>query len=290
MKTIDNILWQVKYLQKQNWLKAKELLNSGLEQYPNNRKLLFALAKMYQNKKLYKKAIDNYQTILESHPDDDSVLFQISNCFLFLKEYRLSLDYLNRTKTEFPALLYNKAYAYSKVKDIDSGIEVLKKIHKYKVKNNLPYIFLAELYFMKKRYKEALELLDIAEKSFGKKGAINYLRGLIHVNKNNYLKAYVEFQLAEKLKVRNANFYRNYSRACQQIGKNSKAIDVLRKSIRNSPFQVDSYIELIKLYLKLDLKYEAYALAEQALKNSPYSVALSILYNKIKKTLTLDDD
>lgn len=290
MKTIDNILWQVKYLQKQNWLKAKELLNSGLEQYPKNRKLLFALAKMYQNKKLYKKAIDNYQTILESHPDDDSVLFQISNCFLFLKEYRLSLDYLNRTKTEFPALLYNKAYAYSKVKDIDSGIEVLKKIHKYKVKNNLPYIFLAELYFMKKRYKEALELLDIAEKSFGKKGAINYLRGLIHVNKNNYLKAYVEFQLAEKLKVRNANFYRNYSRACQQIGKNSKAIDVLRKSIRNSPFQVDSYIELIKLYLKLDLKYEAYALAEQALKNSPYSVALSILYNKIKKTLTLDDD
>ena len=109
--------------------------------------------------------------------------------------------------------------------------------------------------------------------------------GLAFSNLNNFLKAYVEFEYAEKLKVSSANFYKNYALACHKIGKTDKAIELLMNGIKLNPFDPIVYIELIQLYMEHDRYIEAFSIAQLSHKNVPYSVTLSMLYDKILKYL-----
>ena len=99
----------------------------------------------------------------------------------------------------------------------------------------------------------------------------------------NILKAYVEFENAENLMVKSANFYKNYALTCDKIGKTEKAINLLMKGIKLNPFDPIIYIELIQLYIDHDKYEEAFSIAQLSKKNVPYSVILSMLYNKVLK-------
>jgi len=172
----------------------------------------------------------------------------------------------------------------------DKSIEVLENIFSYKVTSILPYIFLAELYFLKGRHEDAINTLEKAQKKFGKQGNVSYLRGLAYFNLNNFLRAYIEFEQAEKLKVSSANFYKNYALACYKIGKTEKAIELLMLGIKLNPFDPVVYIELIQLYMEHDRYDEAFSIAQLSNKNVPYSVTLSMLYDKILKYIDERDN
>ncbi len=283
MDKIEKILWKVKFEEKKNWLRAKELLLKGLEEYPSNKSLLFSLAMLFQSKKLYKKAIEYYQKILLQNPNDQKVNFKMINCLLFLKEYQVVIDYINDIKNPHPELLYDKAYAYSKLLNISASIEILESLQNNEMFAKISHLFLAELYYFEKDYEKALLSLDKAEKESGKNGSINYLRGLIFVGKKNYLTAYVEFSYADKLKISSPHFYRNYAKICDLIGNPLKAIDILMKCIKQHPFDVESYIEIIKLHLKLGKINYAFNISLQARKIFPYSISLSTLHSTFEK-------
>lgn len=283
MDKIDKIILQVKFEKKRNWLKARKILTNALQEYPDNIKLLFNLAMLYQSKKVYKKAIEHYQQLLQQEPENEKAIFQISNCFLFSKEYHLAIDYMQRIKNPQVEVIYNKAYAHSHLHNIDKSINELEKLNLKQVRTEIPLIFLSELHFSKRNYKKSISLLDQAEKRFGKRSTIHYLRGLNNINQKNFLKAYLELSEAEKMQLTNPHFYRNYAIAANQIGKSGKAVEILQNSIKENPFDVNSYVDLIRLYVNLQQTDEAIAISKQAKKIFPYSVSLAMLLDKLKK-------
>lgn len=290
MKTSDNILWQVRYLQNKNWLRARDLLHSSLEKDPENSELQQSLAELYQSKKLYRKAIVEYQKLLALSDRKDMVNFRIGNCFLALSEYRLALNYYNILPENNPELIYNKAFTLSKLNRNEEAIDTLKKMfdHNYRINSELPHIFLAELLYTQNQFEQGIKYLDLAESSYGKKGSIFYLRGLIYIRLQNWLKAYLEFENAHKFKVNTPHFCKNYGSVCTKIGKISQAIDLFLKSIKLAPSDPGGYIEIIKLYLDQNRVMEAYSIAQHAKKNIPYSITLSMLYDHILQKVGKD--
>ena len=105
--------------------------------------------------------------------------------------------------------------------------------------------------------------------------------GLAYYNLKNNLKAYVEFESAEKLQVNSANFYKNYALTCNKIGKTEKAIELLISGIKSNPFDPIVYIELIQIYMEHNRYDEALTIAQLSRKNVPYSVTLSMLHDKL---------
>ncbi len=289
-KKLNNILWQAKMQLKTNWMGARRILQTGLKEFPNNIELLFFMAEVYFSKRIFRKAIGVYHEILRIEPQNNSAIFQIANSFMAISEFKLAIDYYDRLYANFPELLYNKAYAYSKIGRNDKSITVLENIFNYKISSILPYIFLAELYFLDGRHKDAIKSLEKAQEKFGKRGNVSYLMGLAYYNLKNYLRAYVEFETAEKLKVNSANFYKNYALTCNKIGKTEKAIELLMKGIKLNPFDPIVYIEIIQLYIEHDRYEEAFSVAQLSNKNVPYSVTLTMLYDKILKYMDERDN
>ena len=289
-KKLNNILWQAKMQYKTNWMEARRILQSGLKEFPNNVELHFFMAEIYFSKRIFRKAIGVYHEILRIEPQNSSAIFQLANSFMAISEFKLAIDYYDRLFVAFPELLYNKAYAYSKIGRKDKSIEVLENIFNYKISSILPYIFLAELYFLDGRHEDAIQLLEKIQKKFGKRGNVNYLMGLAYFNLKNYLRAYVEFTTAEKLKVNSANFFKNYALTCNKIGKTDKAIDLLMRGIKLNPFDPIVYIEIIQLYIEHERYEEAFSIAQLSSKNVPYSVTLTVLYDKILKYMDERDN
>jgi tetratricopeptide (TPR) repeat protein len=287
MKQVVNIIWQAKLVQKSNWLEAKKLLSDGIEQFPTDKRLYFELSELYFSKKIFKKAIETYQKFLAFHPDDEGVLFRIANCFLSLNEFHLALSYFNKIQGRFPELLYNMAYAYSKTGKHAKAIEVLKELFKFKVRSEIPYIFIAELYFAERNYGEAMVYLDIAEKKFGKNSNLFYLRGLAFSHKKQWLKAYVELDNARKLRKRSSHFFRAFGIACEKVGKTDQAVKFLLKSIKAAPRETTNYIELIHVFLMHNKLFEAKAIMNQAQSILPFSLTLSLLRDRIQRKIRL---
>ena len=149
------------------------------------------------------------------------------------------------------------------------------------IRTELPYIFLAELHYTRREFHKTIDYLLKAEKSFGKKGSIFYLRGLTYFNLENWLKAYVEFENAAKVKINTPHFLKNYGLASEKIGKTEQAIDLMLMSIKKAPLDPGGFIELIKIYLAHDRMMEAYSIAQHAKRNIPFSITLSMLYDQI---------
>ncbi len=290
MDRVENILWQVSYLKSNNWLKARKLLMESIEIFPKDINLKKALADLYLSKHLFKKAVHVYQQILMQDPDQVMVRFHVGNCFLSLKEFKLALNYYDQIKEVFPELLYNKSFALSKVNRIDEAIIVLENLLSVQtnVRSELPYIFLAELYYTRREFDKTIANLKKAENAFGKKGSIFYLRGLTYFNLENWLKAYLAFENAAKLRVSTPHFLKNHGLACEKIGKTAQAIDLMLKSIKKAPLDPGGYIELIKIYLAHSRVMEAYSIAQHAKKNIPFSITLSMLYDQILREVEND--
>ncbi|MFC1898145.1 tetratricopeptide repeat protein [Candidatus Cloacimonadota bacterium] len=286
MDRIDNIIWQIKYELKHNWLLARNILRKAIEENPDNTKLQTTLADLYHSKRLFRKAIAEYQKVLPITPNRSSILYRIGNCFLAVNEFKLAFNYYDQVPDDFPEIFYNKAFALSKLNRPDEAIETLEKLTlNLIISSEMPYIFLAELHYTRREFEKTINYLNLAEKNFGKKGSIFYLRGLTYFNLKNWLKAFIEFQNADKLKVNTAHFFKNFGLACEKIGKTTQAIDLLLKSIKLAPLDPGSYIELIKIYLGHERVMEAYSIAQHAKRNIPYSITLSMLYDQILQRL-----
>lgn len=290
MEQIENVLWQVSFLKKKNWLKARKLLLEAIEVYPQDIELKKTLAELYMLKRLYKKAVHLYQRALLIEPEQPMIRFQLGNCFLSLLEYKLALNYYDQIEETFAELLYNKAFALARLNKTDEAVEVLESMLRIpaNINSELPYIFLAELHYTRREFDKTIDYLMIAEKAFGRKGSIHYLRGLTYLNQENWLKAYLEFENAAKLKIDTPHFLKNHGLAAEKIGKTVQAIDLMLQSIKKAPLDSGGYIELIKIYLAHERVMEAYSIAQHARKNIPFSITLSMLYDQILRRVDYD--
>ncbi|RLD55254.1 MAG: hypothetical protein DRJ01_16900 [Bacteroidetes bacterium] len=281
MNKIENILLQTKFIQNKNWLKAVNILKEAINKYPQEKMLYKNLADIYSKQKLYRKAIENYQYALFIDVNDENINYLIGNCFLSLKEPRLAIDYYNKVKITFPELLYNKAVAYSNIKKYEIGIDIIKELLKLNATSEVPYVLIAELYISLNKFDDAINYLITAEKIVGKSGILHYMKGATYSHKKIWLKAYFEFQNADKFKMNIPHFYRSYAVSCEKIGKINKAIDLLKKNINLEPNDTPTYIELLKIYLTHENFSKAFELINAAKKNIPFTIPLLVLYDEL---------
>ncbi|MBT3169294.1 MAG: tetratricopeptide repeat protein [Candidatus Cloacimonetes bacterium] len=281
MKKVEAIIWKAKLCQKKNWIRAQNLLENGLNDFPNNTSLLTNLAEIYRQRKMYEKAIEKYQIIQKLNPKDDDISFQIGNCYLLLKKYHSAIESFKEVETNFDELLYNKAFCYARLKQIDTAIHLLEQLNRDNLKSVAPIVFLAELYFAQRDYNKSLEYLNDAKNKFGDREVVSYLSGLIFFRKKNYLKAYWEFQKTDKQNFSDPLFFLNYALTCKHLGKKMKAIGILMRAIKIFPNEERCYLELIKLHFEMGNKDQAIFIFEQATVLFASSFELKFLYKKI---------
>ncbi len=281
MDDIQNIIWQVKFERKRNWLHAVRILEESLLLHDNDPFLLTEMGDIYTGKKLHKKAIEMYQKALEKDSKEPNLLFKIANCYLSMNEMNIALYYYDQMGDPFPEAKYNKAIALSRVNRVAESIVLLEELIQIRPDSELPYFFLIEQYLSQKEYDKAIERLNLTEQIFGKSGKISFLRGIANTYQKNWLRAFVEFQDADKLQYSSANFYRAYGITSEKIGKSEQAIEYLLRSIRKEPFNITTYLDLINIYIAHERLLEAHRIVEHARKIGPFSSSLSLIHNKI---------
>ncbi|MCD4828128.1 MAG: tetratricopeptide repeat protein [Candidatus Cloacimonetes bacterium] len=281
MDKLENIIWQSKFERKRNWLKAVKILEAGIPEFGGEASLYEEMAEIYASKKLNKKAIELYQKALEHKPDDPNITFRLGNCYLSISELKIAMYHYNRIAEPFPEAQYNKAITLARLGDSETCVGLLEEILATQPESELPYFFLVEQYLASKEYGKAIDRLMAIEATFGKRGRIYFLRGVSYTYQKNWLKAYMEFQQAEKMNFKSVNFYRAYGIASERIGKSGQAIEYLLKSIRLEPFNISAYLDLINLYIAHERLVEAHQIVEHARRIGPFTSALSLIHSKI---------
>lgn len=280
MESSKEIIYQARYAKRHNWLQARNILERGLEENPGSEELAYELAMLYFNRNQFKLAIKACQRAL-LFESSDRLNYLSASSFLNLREYEIAIDYFNRIKEEFPEHLYNKAVALARLKRYEEAITLTEKVLSYGVKSQVPYVFLGELHYLKKEYKETINICNKAENIYGPSGELHFLRGMSWRALQNVLKAYWDFHKAEVFKIRNTEYYRNYGLVAEGLGKIEKAISLFRESIKCSPESIASYMELFRLYLSNDMLIEASSLLKQAKNSLPESFPLTVMYNRV---------
>ena len=290
MDNAKKILIQADFLRKTNWLKSVKLLKDGIKKYPKEKSLILAISRIYTNHKMHRKALEMYLRALSLDSKNHDILFQVGNCFLAMKEYKLAIDYYGKIHSnEFPELIYNKAFAYSKLSKIETSISLLESLIEKAPLSEIPYLFVSELYFSKKDFHSALRYLILAEKKFGKKSSLHYLKGAAYSHMEMWLNSYCEFQEADKFNVNFPHFYRSFGVSAEKIGKTDLAVKLLEKNLEKEPKDSLTYIELIKIYIAHNELEKAYKIIQDAQNSIPFSFPLTILYNQIIQKLKNKD-
>lgn len=249
MDRLKQVLFKAQSNKKINWLLSKKVLEDAIEEFPNEKKVYLELAQLLNSKKMFADAIKNYQKALMYDKNNSDIIFKIGTCFLNLNEYALALDYYNKIEDDFPELLYNKAFALSKMDKTDESIEYIKELIATNPSNDIPYLFLSELYYSQGLFKKAIEILTKAERIFGEKAAIFFIKGSAYSQTGKWLQAVSNYSKAYKLNFNYPTFYRNYAIALENIGSINKAIEIFEKSLKSDINDFPTYFHLIKLYI-----------------------------------------
>lgn len=285
-----NLIWQARFEKKRNWLKAVELLEQCIAENPGDFRAYEELAGVYHSKSLYKKAIEIYHKALEINQEDDNILFRIGNCYLSLNELNISLYYYEKIRDPFPESNYNKAIVYSRLGRYEECIQILEDVVFQQPESELPYYFLIEQYLNQKLFEKSIELLHKMEIIFGKRSKIHYLRGVSFSYQKNWLRAFIEYQHAQKLGFTSAGFFRAYGIAAEKIGKTVIAIDLLLESIKSEPYNIATYLDLINIYISHGRLREANKIVEHAKRIGPFTSSLSLIHNKIKYLMKASEE
>ncbi len=280
-----NYIWQAKHYRKVNWLKACEILEKGIEEFPTEKELHFELAEIYISKQQFKKALGYLQTAHKIDKEDTSVLFKMANCFLSVDEPEIALSYYNKIKGDFAEAMYNKAIALARLNRALESIEELKRLIALNPDTDLPYHFIVEQYIALHDYKTALEYLEKTEKIFSPSGKLSFWKAICYSSLSQWLKAYLEFQNAEKFNIQSANFYHAYGICCENIGKTDIAIDYLNTSINIDKTIITTYLDLVKILINHEMIDEAHKVALMAKAHNPDSQTISMIYSKILQLL-----
>ncbi|MCD6181592.1 MAG: tetratricopeptide repeat protein [Candidatus Cloacimonetes bacterium] len=286
MNKLDRILIQIKFQTDRNWIQMRRLLIETIAEYPEDKRLLVALGKLYERQKLYKKAIDAFQRAVQLDQNDEILHIHIGNGYLFLGEYRLAIDSFDRVQSDSPDVLYNKAFAYARLNKPLVTIEILERLIKLKPTTSAPYFLLCDMLYYQKNYEEILRTMNTVQRNFGPSSLVFYFTGVAYYHQNKYLNSFVELQKAEEFNMDHSHFYLIYAKVCNKIGKTDKAIELLKNSISKYPKDPTAYYDLAQMYLKLNRLADVESLINLAKKFLPHSLAVSLLHNKINRLKT----
>lgn len=169
--------------------KAQTELNDVLQLDPKDAGAWFKLGNIFERKKEFKEAFDNYSKAVEFDPENNAYQAKLGRFYLIrgddIDKATETMDLiLSRDKTDSDGLLL-KAAIFLKQKNAADAMEISRNIfedHPDHVENAL---FLSSLYSQDKEYTEAITVLDTALKSNpDNQSLLSVLGNTLYLNKN----------------------------------------------------------------------------------------------------------
>jgi|GEM_PF-918028 len=156
------------YLKQNLTEKAIPILEKLIELEPDKNDNLMVLGDLYIKNNMKEKGLGLYQKIIEKDPKNIKVLFEMGNLFFEQGKYQKAISALKNLLDHEPdhaPSLNRLAWIYTiQEKNLDEGIRLSEKSLQLKP-NTAGYLdTLAELYYKKKQYQKAIEIINQAIK------------------------------------------------------------------------------------------------------------------------------
>ena len=171
------------YLEKEQYDLAYDQLGvmEALEEDPINTKVKMALVLI--EKKDFNRAIEKLQEVLVAIPDSDKIRFYLAAVYEEVKDFDSAIKHFNLIPVEssfYGESVIHAAYLYKQQMKTDESIAVIKK--GIESANSTPqmYSLYASLLDEKKKYNEALNILNIGSKKYPDNAQIQFFIGNMH--------------------------------------------------------------------------------------------------------------
>ncbi len=137
------------FIEQNNFKLAEKILNIGLKDYPNSKRVLYYISELYENYNKLDSALDYNKKILDIYPEE--ILAQYRIGLLHIKQGRHK-DAINVFKSlcsgprNHIGALYNIGIAYEQIDDIPNAKEAYERILKVEPENTEALVRLGSLF------------------------------------------------------------------------------------------------------------------------------------------------
>ncbi|MCK9557542.1 MAG: hypothetical protein WCQ59_03830 [Candidatus Cloacimonadaceae bacterium] len=283
---IDQIIIQAQELGRKNWLHAMHVLQSAVDEHPNEPRLHTSMAELFIFRMQYSMALKHYLRALSIEPDNLQIIQAIGACYMATGEYRLALVYYKRIPNPSEDILYNIGYAQALMGKSRDCINTMLKLSKRLPNHPYVYFVIIEQYMELGDTDEALHYIQIAQKYAGEHIQLYLFAGLIYSQKDMWMLSYYNYRkAAEAGKINNPEHMMSFAAAALKTGLPRESIRILRESERKWPYLSEIYANLAKTYIYLGEIAEAEKVLARAKKNLAHlSPALRLMQERLKET------
>ncbi len=148
------------FLKQKNFILTEKILKLGLKDYPENKRILYIIAELYEEYNKPEKALYYFNRVLDFYPDE--ILAQYRIGLLLMKQSRFRdaiyiFETLCRCQQDHIGALYNLGIAYEQIKNIPKAKEVYNKISGLEPENAEVLVRLGSLFLKESCFSKAKE-------------------------------------------------------------------------------------------------------------------------------------
>jgi tetratricopeptide (TPR) repeat protein len=257
-KDINNLIQRAEALMKTNWLHAIQLLQQAADENPEDPRPLVALGDFFQRRQLYTRAISSYQTALKLLPEDFHLKYIIGNCYFANAEYRLAIVYYDQIENPGPDIRYNKALALAYLGRHRESITIMVELLDVIDNNHFIYFLLIEQLLRVEDWDRAKRYMAQAEAKVGNHRHLLLLKAVINYHLEVWLPAYHAFSVYEQTSpLTQADHFAAYATCAHRIGMPEQAVSILERGIRENPYNLRLYEDLVRHLIQLGRNSQA---------------------------------
>ncbi len=280
-KRINNIIAQAAQARKGNWIKALNILQSGLQEFGDNPRLLEALGDLYLSKNEKKKALEYYRKVNKAEPGKENNLHKLANLHMLEFNFTAAKNYLDQISKPSSASVFKNAVCCIHLQLPDQAKLLLESIREDPRNPEAVLYLLSEQYIALQDFAKAKSLLDSLKKRFPGSNKVTFLYGYYLFRQHKWLAAYDYLLKAKKQGFNYLGNIKILALAAYKVGLFSQAIEYYRKALRFSPFDASIFEYLIKIYIELGQQDKAKIIAKKIPVFVPKSKKLLELIEKI---------
>ncbi|MCP4268484.1 MAG: glycosyltransferase [Candidatus Brocadiaceae bacterium] len=148
-----------KYFIEQNNLKlAEKILNIGLKNYPQNKRILYYISELYEKYNLSDKALNYFRKILDIYPEEALAQYKIGLLNMKRGRYKDAINVfksLCSSPKDHIGALYNLGVAYELISDIPHAKETYGRLLNIEPENTEVFVRLGSLFLSELDYTMA---------------------------------------------------------------------------------------------------------------------------------------
>jgi tetratricopeptide (TPR) repeat protein len=171
------------YIEKGEYDKAYEQLEVLDASAEDQIQVKLKMALILIDKKVFDLAIDKLQEILVLAPESDKVRFYLSAVYEEKRQFQMAYDQylmIGKDSTYFEESRTHAAYLSKLLGNTDQGLKIINQVANNKVTNIQTYLLKAQLLEDSKQIDKAIEVIQIAQKTFPKNAQAYFYEGTLY--------------------------------------------------------------------------------------------------------------